>query len=217
MHPIHAVLFDLDGTLIDTAPDLAYSLNQLREEENLPPLALSDIRSMVGDGSKIIIKKMFGIEEHDPHFHHLRSRFLELYQIHLADESRLFPGIEDVLDLLDKRHIPWGIVTNKLTHHTIEVLKALHLDHRPACVICGDTLAQHKPDPEPILYACKLLKKDPKNCMYVGDSMTDIIASKAAGTRSLVVLYGYTAVDDDPFGWHADAYVREPMEIISWL
>ncbi len=217
MHPIRAVLFDLDGTILDTAPDLIYSLNQLREEHHLPALPLSTVRSLAGLGSKHLIKHSFGIDENNSSFNGLRERFLALYEQHLADATQLFPHIEKVLTHLDQHHFPWGIVTNKLTLHTTALLKAMNLDHRPACVVCGDSLPTYKPDPGPILYACQLLKTDPKHCIYVGDTSIDVRASKAAGTKSLVVLYGYRHENEDPYTWQADGYVNEPDEIIDWI
>ncbi len=215
-NPISAVLFDLDGTLVDTAPDLLRALNTLRREYGFDELSLSAIRPQISLGSKPLIKQLLGIEENHPQFLHLRARFFDLYQHHIADATQFFPGIEEVLMHLETNHIPWGIVTNKLKRHTIELLKILKIDHRPACVVCGDTLSTYKPHPEPILHACELIKKMPANCLYVGDSATDVIASKAAGTQSLVALYGYIG-NEDPLAWEADGYVRDPLEILTWL
>lgn len=217
MNSIHAVLFDLDGTLLDTAPDLVYALNRLRNEHNLPDLPLSTFRPMISLGSIPMIKYSLGIEENHPNFNNLRKQFFDLYQEHIADSTQFFPEVEKVLTYLDDEHIPWGIVTNKLTRHTSQILKALRFDHRPICVICGDSLATYKPDPAPILYACQTLKQDPKNCLYVGDSLTDVTASKAAGTKSLVALYGYIGLEENPQTWPADGYIQRPIEIIEWL
>lgn len=214
---INAVLFDLDGTLLDTAPDLVYALNRLREQHHLPKLPSSAIRPMISLGSKIIVKKLLGIDETHPDFMSVREQFFELYQQHIADSTQFFPQIENVLTHLETQRIPWGIVTNKLTRHTVELLKALRIDHRPLCIICGDTLSTYKPHPEPILHACRLLKTQPQHCLFVGDSLTDVTASKAAGTQSLVALYGYIGIEDDPYTWQADGYIQKPIEIINWL
>lgn len=214
---IQAVLFDLDGTLLDTAPDLVYTINRLREEYGLPALSLPAIRPVVSLGSKAMIKLALGIEENHINFNKIREYFLAIYQQHLALSTRFFPNMDKVLVHLEESGIPWGIVTNKLTRHTSALLKALSLDHRPACIICGDSLSTHKPDPAPILHACQLIKQDPKNCLYVGDCATDVIASKAAGTKSLVALYGYIGDDEDPYTWQADGYIHEAIEIIDWL
>ncbi len=217
MTSIRAVLFDLDGTLLDTAPDLIFALNRLREEHDLPALDAAIIKPLAGLGSKFMIKQAFNIDDKDPAYPSLREQFLAFYQQHLVDSTQFFPQVETVLTHLDQQGIPWGIVTNKLTRHTQALLHALNLSHRPACVICGDSLATIKPDPAPILYACRLLKQDPLNCVYVGDTHSDVKASKAAGTKSLVALYGYRQADEDPYSWQADGYIQNPTEIIDWL
>lgn len=217
MNAINAVLFDLDGTLLDTAPDLVYTINQLRQEHHLPPLPLETIRPIVSLGSKAMVKLALGIEESHPEFSKIREYFLAIYQDNLALSTQFFPDVEKVLIHLEENNIPWGIVTNKLTRHTSALLKALSLYHRPACIICGDSLSTFKPDPAPILHACKLIEKSPSNCLYVGDCATDVIASKAAGTQSLVALYGYIGAEEDPYAWEADGYINKPIEIIDWL
>lgn len=217
MNSIRAVLFDLDGTLLDTIPDLVFALNRLRKEHNMPDLPLSAIRPIASLGSKAMVKLALGIEETHSNFNQLRDYFLDLYETHLADSTRFFPQIEIVLEHLETTHIPWGIVTNKLTRHTMALLKALRIDHRPGCIICGDSLSTFKPDPKPILYACELLQQAPQHCLYIGDAATDVVASKAAGTKSLVALYGYIDANEEPLLWNADGYVREPIEIIDWL
>lgn len=217
MSSVCAVLFDLDGTLLDTAPDLIYAVNQLRKEAQLPVLPTTALRPLVGIGSKAMIKMAFGIDEKDPEFLPLRERFLSLYQKHLADTTQFFPGIDTMLTQLESKHIPWGIVTNKLTRHTTDLLRALRIDHRPACVVCGDSLPTFKPDPAPLLYACQLLQQLPEQCIYVGDTEIDVKASKAAGITSLVALYGYIHADEDPLLWQADGYVQTPDEIMAWV
>lgn len=212
-----AVLFDLDGTLLDTVPDLVYALNQVRKQESLHELSIENIRPIANLGSRPMIKLAFGLEECDPRFQHMREQFLNTYEKHLADSTRLFPNVEKILSLLEQKKIPWGIVTNKLTRHTTALLKALSMDHRPGCVICGDSLAKAKPDPLPILHACELLGQKPQDCLYVGDAATDVMASKAAGTKSLVALYGYIQQEEDPLTWKADGYIQDPMEIIDWI
>lgn len=217
MIPIRAVLFDLDGTLIDTAEDLVFTLNKIRKQHGLDELSLATMRPKISLGSKEMIKYALGIAEDHPDFAETRKQFLDHYQNHLADSARVFPNMDIVLTYLEKRQIPWGIVTNKLTRHTLTLLKALHLDLRPVCIICGDTLTKYKPDPEPILHACELLQQAPKHCLYIGDSNTDVIASKAAGTQSLVALYGYIDQQEDPYAWLADGYIHNPIEILDWL
>lgn len=164
-----------------------------------------------------MIKFALGIEENHPKFNAIREHFLDIYQEHLADATRFFPHVERVLTHLDEQQIPWGIVTNKLTRHASVLLKTLRLDQRTPCIVCGDSLPTHKPDPAPILHGCQLLKQTPQNCIYVGDCATDVMASKAAGTFSLVALYGYIGLEEDPYGWQADGYIKEAIELIDWL
>jgi len=217
MHPIHAILFDLDGTLLDTAPDLIFALNQLRHERGLEEIPLEKLRPMISLGSKSMMRHILGITEDHPDFITLRERFFSHYQNHIADLTQFFPEMENVLAHLEKQNIPWGIVTNKLTKHTDQLLKTLRIHHRPACIISGDSLPKHKPDPEPVLHACRLLKIAPENCLFVGDSVIDITAGKAAGTKTLVALYGYIGAGEDPLNWQADGYIKEPIELIDWL
>lgn len=217
MKNINAVLFDLDGTLLDTAPDLIFALNKLRTQHGLTEIAMQEFRQIATQGSKAMIKMAFGIEEEDPRFADLRQQFILYYETHIANHTKFFDGMEDVLNHLEEQKIPWGIVTNKLTRHTTSLLKALRIDHRPACVVCGDTLSTYKPDPGPILHACKLLHIEPADCLFVGDSNVDMTACKAAGTQSLAVLYGYISHDENPRAWHADAYAESPREILTFL
>lgn len=216
-NPIQAVLFDLDGTLLDTENDLLKALNTLRRTYQLEDLAPDVFRAVVNRGSKAMVKIGFNIDETNENFDKLRNEFLALYEQHIIDSTNFFPQMDHLLTQLEARSIPWGIVTNKLTRHTLEILKRLNIYHRPACIICGDTLSTYKPDPGPILYACQLLNQDPKNCLYVGDAITDVVASKAAGTKSLVALYGYIHANDNPYSWGADGYVAQPFDIIKFL
>ena len=212
-----AVLFDLDGTLLDTAPDLVYTVNQLRKNTGLEALSIMQLRSKLSLGSKEMIKYALGITENHPQFAMLRKQFLDIYQDHIADATQFFPNMNNVLTHLEKANIPWGIVTNKPTRHTLRLLKALDLESRALCIICGDTLSKYKPDPAPILHACQLLKQDPKHCLFIGDSAVDVIASKAAGTQSLVALYGYIDEQENPYAWQADGYIHDPIEILKWI
>lgn len=214
---IQCVLFDLDGTLLDTAPDLVFAINQLRIERRLSEIPVSLIRSVANLGSKELLRVSFDINDDHPDMPTLREKFLAIYHQNIARETRFFPHVDKVLQYLDDRYIPWGIVTNKPGKLTEHLLKSLRMDHRPHCVVSGDTLSRAKPYPDPILYACRTLKYQPSSCLYVGDASTDVTASKAAGTQSLVALYGYIHSKDDPFSWKADGYVHEPMEIIDWL
>ena len=217
MSDVTMVLFDLDGTLLDTAPDMAHALNSLRDEHDLPHLSLDAIRPHVGYGSKALLKLGFNADEQDAQYASLLSTFFSNYEKCLARSTVLFPGMSEVLTHLEDSNIPWGIVTNKPARFTHDLLDALDLSRRSDCTICGDTLEKRKPHPEPILYACHLLQQPPANTVYIGDAPTDIIASKAAGVRSLAALYGYISKDEDPYAWKADGYIKTPTDIISWL
>lgn len=217
MSKIHGVLFDLDGTILDTVPDLLFALNRVRAEFQLEPLPLEQIRPIANLGSKKMLKAALQVDENDARFNQLRERFIGFYEQHIADATQFFPNMERVLEYLDDEKLPWGIVTNKLTRHGTALLNALEFSHRPHCVVYGDTLKTFKPDPGPILHACDLLKLSPAQCIYVGDADTDIIASRAAGLRSLAALYGYIDKNIDPKKWLADGYINDPIEIIEWL
>ncbi|MBA3660677.1 MAG: phosphoglycolate phosphatase [Gammaproteobacteria bacterium] len=211
-----AILFDLDGTLLDTAPDLCFALNALRKEFGLTEISLDEIKPFVGRGAKKMVSHVLGLAENDPDIMKLREKFLSLYDQNIAERTRFFPQMEQVINHLELNQIPWGIVTNKLTYHTHRLLKALDIFKRTACIICGDTLAHAKPHPLPILHACHLLKISPPDCLYVGDAATDVAASKAAGTHAIVALYGYLD-GEDPHLWQADYYINEPLELLSWF
>lgn len=217
MHIIDTVLFDLDGTLLDTAPDMANALNMLRQKRNLPDLPLDMVRPCVGQGAKAILKLGFEFDENSHEYKVLLEDYFDTYQQCLAQATALFPHMPLVLDHLDKNNIPWGIVTNKPARFTLDILDALDLSRRTKCIISGDTLQYRKPHPQPILHACELLQRLPANTLYVGDTLTDVTASKAAGTHSLVALYGYIAADEDPYEWQADGYIETADEIINWV
>lgn len=217
MSPINAVLFDLDGTLLDTASDLGQALNQLLTEYKLPSLPVEKIRPVAGHGCRGLLKVGFNIDEHHSRYADLCEKLLMYYHQCLLNTTQLFPGMEDVLIYLEKNHIPWGIVTNKPERFTHTILTGLQLTQRAKCIISGDSLKNRKPHPEPILHACKLLHKNPNQCLYIGDSESDIIASKAAGTMSLTALYGYIPAGVNPHAWGADGYIKQPVEIMNWF
>lgn len=212
-----SVLFDLDGTLLDTAPDMVGTVNQLRRAHQLPDIPLAELRAYVSHGARALIRAAFELDATDVRLPGLISEFLSIYAREATNATRLFPGTDTVLDFLDAQHIRWGIVTNKPKRFTFDILKSLDLDQRAQCVVCGDTLSTCKPDPEPVIYACELLERDPKQCIFVGDSIVDVTASKAAGTKILVALYGYLGNDDVPMSWQADGYLDKPTDIITWL
>ncbi len=214
---ISAVLLDLDGTLADTAPDLAFALNAVRQEQGLTPLPYAQIRNHVSHGSYRLIQLGFGIDESQPAFAELRARLLDHYAENLVRETRLFDGMDTVLDKLDARHIPWGIVTNKPAFLTEPLLDALTLTPRAHTVVSGDSLATRKPHPEPLLEAARQTGVLPGDCIYVGDARGDVTAALAAGMKPLIAGYGYIDVDEQPSLWGAAGTIAHPREILDWL
>ncbi|MFQ6023055.1 MAG: HAD family hydrolase [Acidiferrobacterales bacterium] len=214
---IRTVLFDLDGTLADTAPDMAYTLNTLLIEKGHHPLLYDIIRPNVSHGGLALVKLGFGLEHGETKLQALRQRFLEIYADNLCRETHLFPGIRQLLDGLDKKGINWGVVTNKPGYLTEPLLKQLEIVQPPACIVSGDTTTNRKPHPEPMLHACAQAGSTPAQCLYVGDAERDIRAGKDAGMKTLVALFGYIREDEDPREWGADGMVQAPMEIIDWL
>jgi N-acetyl-D-muramate 6-phosphate phosphatase len=210
---IDNVLFDLDGTLADTAPDLANALNAIRLKHNLEKLPLEVISPTVSLGGNAMIKLAFDLEEGDSGFDEIRDQFLNYYLEHIAEETRLYEGMEDLLRSLENNNKKWGIVTNKTTWLTTPLLEALSLDKRSACVVCGDTLEKRKPHPAPVLHACELIQAKPASTIYIGDAQRDIEAGNRAGTKTMVALYGYIEADEDPKNWNADIMVSSVYEI----
>ena len=212
-----AVLFDLDGTFADTAPDMAYALNRLLELRERPPLPFERIRPHVSHGGRAMISIGFGLAPEDAEFDRLRQEFLDIYADNLVRETALFPGMPDLLDFLETRDIPWGIVTNKPSWLTDPLMQALGLAERAACIVSGDTAARAKPHPDPLYHACRLIDVDPIDCWYVGDAERDIAAGRAAGTGTLVAMFGYLDAAEDPRTWGADGMIRKPLDVLGWL
>lgn len=216
-HPVTTVLFDLDGTLLDTAPDLANALNAVLQANGRPPLAYEAIRPVVSHGGRALIELGFGLTPGEPEFEPLRRQLLRHYQDHIADHTRLFPGMDRVLRTLGERGIGWGVVTNKPGWLTVPLLQRLDLARHARCVVSGDTLDQRKPHPAPLLHACELSGAAPGECLYVGDAKRDIEAGHRAGMRTLVAMFGYLMEADRPERWGADALIHQPGEILDWL
>jgi len=213
---IRGVLLDLDGTLLDTAPDMAAALNRLRGEEGAAPLKFDAIRPHVSHGAAALVRLGFPTAD-DQLFDTLRQRFIDGYAAQIANETRLFPGFETVLQTIESRGLPWGVVTNKQTSLTCALLAQLNLAHRAACVVCGDTVSQRKPHPAPLLHAANLLGLVPQSCIYVGDAERDVQAGHAAGMRTVIALFGYLGAHDRPDEWCADGLISEPVELLGWL
>ena len=214
---ISSIFFDLDGTLADTAPDLATALNQILQERGKPTLPLETIRPAVSLGGNAMIKLVFAIEEDDPEFADLRQRFLEIYHERLHQDTHVFPGIGKALDYIEANNMIWGVITNKPEWLTHPIMEQLNLTQRTACIVSGDTTEFRKPHPGPMLYACELAKCAPETSLYVGDALRDIEAGRAAGMKTLIADYGYIAKDENPDTWNADGSISEPEEIIAWL
>ena len=217
MPEIKAVLFDLDGTLADTAPDLGYALNEQRKLHNLPPLSDEAIRPQASHGAKGLLQLGFNIGPQDANFNTMREEYLKLYETHICLHTRLFPGMPELLAQLEQRGIVWGVVTNKPTRFTVPLLDQLHLTERAACIISGDTTANAKPHPEPLLTAAMEAGVTPAQCLYVGDAERDVEAAIAAGMTVVIANYGYIGENDHPENWGAHGNIDSPMDILKHL
>jgi phosphoglycolate phosphatase len=214
--PLRAVLFDLDGTVLDTAPDMASALNTLRAEEALAPMAYDAVRCAVSHGAARVVIAGFPDASADS-LAALQRRFLEIYRGSLSRGTRLFPGMGEVLDALTERRLKAGIVTNKAGWLTEPLLEEMGLRARFDCVVSGDTLAERKPHPLPLLHAAKLAGVAPGECIYVGDAERDVQAAQAAGMPALVANYGYLRADEDSRAWGGDGYLERALDLLSWL
>jgi len=214
---IRAVLFDLDGTLADTAPDMARALNTLRARHGLPALPVANIRTHVGSGGRGMVDVGFGLKPDSIGFAEMREAFLDVYADDVFADTVLFPGMTDLLVLLENRGIHWGIVTNKASRFTLPLLEAMQLRQRAACIVCGDTTPHAKPHPEPLLHACRSLNVQPAEALYIGDDLRDIQAARSANIRVLAATWGYLGAGLPPEQWGADALLASPAEIAAHL
>ena len=213
---MRAVLFDLDGTLLDTAPDMVGALNALRREQTLASMPYEAVRGGVSHGAARVVRT--GFPDADPQsFASLQRRFLEIYRGALSRGTRLFPGMEQVLETLAAWGIKAGIVTNKAAWLTEPLLEELGLRARFACVVSGDTLTEKKPHPLPLLHAATLAGVAPGDCIYVGDAERDVQAAHGAGMPALVANYGYVLPGEDTAAWGGDAYLNAPLDLLDWL
>ncbi len=213
---IKAVLFDLDGTLADTAPDLGYALNRLRSTRGLAPLPLAATRPFTSHGARGLLGVGFNLQPGDAGYDALREEFLAIYTENLCRETRLFPGMPELLDALEARALPWGVVTNKQERYTLPLLEQLGIGRRAACVIGGDTTGKSKPSPEPLLAASRALKVEPAACIFVGDDRHDVEAGRAAGMKVAVAKWGYLN-GNDPENWNADWLIEKPQDLLRYL
>ena len=217
MSKIKTVLFDLDGTLIDTAPDMARSLNILLDEEQLPQLTFDEIRPVVSNGSIAFVNLGFGDDVEENHLRYLKERYLEIYQERLYVDSTLFDGINELLNKIEQQNMKWGVITNKPSWLTDPLMQQIGLTDRAACIISGDTTANRKPHPEPMYLACLQADSKPHECIYIGDAQRDIEAGKNAGMQTITAAYGYIAEQDDINEWQADYVVEHAGDIINIL
>jgi phosphoglycolate phosphatase len=214
---IRAVLFDLDGTLADTAPDMARTVNVLRERRGLAPVPLGQVRPHVSKGARGMICSAFQISTEHPDFMGLREEFMEAYGDNLCIDTRLFPGMDVLLDELEERGIAWGVVTNKAERFARPVLEGLGLGERVQVVVGGDTCTRAKPYPDPLLFAADQLDVEPSATLYIGDDERDVQAARAAGMPVLVAGYGYLGDGPRPADWGADGIVDSAEGIGAWI
>ena len=211
------LLFDLDGTLIDSAPDLAGAANDLRAAHGLTPLPYEALRPMVGTGARGMVGVAFGVLPADARFAGLRDAFLDRYAERLLQSTDLFEAMKPVLDSLDAAGLRWGIVTNKAARFTDPIVAGLGLAARAAVVIAGDTTAYAKPHPEPLLEAARRLGVAPSACAYVGDDLRDMVAGRAAGMVTMAAAWGYLGLGEPVTDWGADHVFSSPTQLLQWL
>ena len=214
---VRAVLFDLDGTLIDSAPDLAGAVEDMRAKRGLPALDLSVYRPMAGAGARGMLGVGFGLAPDDPGFATLREEFFQSYERRLTLKTRVFDGVSDVIQRLEQQQLPWGVVTNKASRFTEPLTLAIALFDSASVIISGDSTAYSKPHPEPLLEAARRIGIAPGHCVYVGDDERDIVAGQAAGMNTVAVAYGYLGVQADLHRWGADAVVNYPGQLLQLL
>jgi phosphoglycolate phosphatase len=214
---ISAVLFDLDGTLVDTAPDLGYALNLQRTRHGLPALDDDLIRPQASHGARGLLSVGFDLHPDDAKFAPMREEFLQLYADNICRQSRPFPGILDLLDAIETRGLKWGVVTNKPARFTEPLMSMLDLAERAACIVSGDTCPQPKPHPAPMLAAAELCAALPAGCLYLGDAERDIQAATTAGMPALVAAWGYLDSTDLPHTWGAHAEIHHPTDTLDYL
>lgn len=213
---IKGVLFDLDGTFADTAPDLAAALNHVRGLHQLPPLPLAAIRPQASHGARGLLKLGLGIDPDAPHYEALRNEFLDYYDRHICVHTTLFAGMAELVSALEQRGQAWGIVTNKPHRYTVPLMRALGYEQRAACLVSGDTCAHAKPHPMPLLHAAAALRLTPDNCLYLGDDLRDMQAAQSAGMHGVVADYGYLD-RGEAAAWPALGHIDYPPQLLQYL
>jgi 2-phosphoglycolate phosphatase len=212
-----AVLFDLDGTLIDSAPDLAGAGNEVRMRRGLPPLPLERFRPMTGTGARGMLAVALEVAPGEDGYEALRDEFLAAYEARMTRETRVFEQVLPVLQALDSAGMPWGIVTNKATRFAVPVVQALGLSERAGVLVCGDTTARAKPYPDPLLEAARRLNHAPARCLYVGDDLRDVQAGRAAAMATVAAGWGYLGHGAGIHEWGADHVIGEPTDLLQLL
>lgn len=215
MSGIKAVLFDLDGTLIDSAPDLAAAVDKMRVSRGMASLDLGIYRPMVGSGARGMLNVAFGMEPHHPDFEAMKEEFLSNYQAALDVHTKPFDGVLDLLTTLKSKSLMWGVVTNKHERFTHRIVERMDWLQAAATVICGDTTPHAKPHPAPLLEAARRINLPPEACVYVGDDERDIQAGKAAGMQTVAAMYGYLGKATPAEAWGADAMIENPADLLK--
>jgi len=215
--PIEAVLFDLDGTLADTAGDLAGALNRVRADKGLQAVPAAQLRAHASAGARGLLAAGLGVTPDHADYPALRDAFLAYYADGLVITTRLFDGVAEMLDALEARNVRWGVVTNKAHRYTMPVLEALGLAGRAGAIVSGDTTAHPKPHPAPLLHAAETLGVAPSACVYVGDDLRDVVAGNSAGMSTLVADYGYLGESGSSEGWPATGWIAAPLGVLDWL
>ncbi|HKA43905.1 MAG TPA: phosphoglycolate phosphatase [Burkholderiales bacterium] len=210
---VEAIFFDLDGTFADTAPDLNFAVNQMRQTRGLQPLPLAATRPVTSLGARGLLNKGFDITPEHPQYRAMREEFLAVYEDNICRESSLFPGMAELVDSIEARGLPWGIVTNKVEFLARLLLAKLGMAARTRCIIGGDTTAHLKPHPEPLLAACRAVGVDASSCIYVGDDRRDVDAGHAAGMRTAVAKWGYLN-GGNPETWGGDWMLENPQNLL---
>ena len=214
---IRAVLFDLDGTLLDSAPDLAATAQTMRERRQMPALPLSAYRAHSGSGARGMLHVAFGMAAEHPEFDAMKAEFFDIYQGMLAEHTRPFDGVVELLDRLHNAGLPWGVVTNKAERFTLPLTASMPLFARAAAIVSGDTTPHAKPHPEPLFEAARRAGIEPQHCVYVGDDLRDIQAGRSAGMQTVAACYGYLGLGADTNAWGADKSIQNPLELLNWL
>jgi N-acetyl-D-muramate 6-phosphate phosphatase len=212
-----AVLFDLDGTLIDSAPDLAAAVDTMRTDRGMPSLELAHYRPMAGAGARGMLQVAFGIAPDHPDFAHLREEFFSNYERRLTERTTVFEGVLDLIHQLSQRKLAWGVVTNKSKRFTVPLTQSMPLFATAGTIISGDTTPHAKPHPAPLLEAARQLGLDAAKCMYVGDDERDMVAGLAAGMHTVAATYGYLGSKSDTKSWNAHSQINSPLELLQFL